>query len=284
MRVAFDIGEDVAKQTIDEPRRRRLARFRHLRQRDLELVEAIVACLVEPRRLAGRADEQAGEQIREGGVALPVEDDAFQEVRAAQERRVGGRRAAQHDVVAAACADVAAVQHELFRAEPAGAGVLVDAAGDRHRLVPAAAGMHVDLQHAGVGRHLDEVEPRVDRRRVALDMNRRRQRRRARLDVGDELEIGLEPRHRWHEHADDAVAGFDRERGAHGAVARGVRLVVRRLVAVAGTAPRFRRRGRGDGVDARHAGRRPAEVGQGVTRGERVGIVDERVVLGRHVR
>ena len=49
---------------------------RHLRERDLQLVERVVAGLVDARRLAGRADEQAGEQVGERRVALPVQDQA----------------------------------------------------------------------------------------------------------------------------------------------------------------------------------------------------------------
>jgi hypothetical protein len=46
--------------------------------------------LVDARRLAGRADEQAGEQVGQRRMALPVQDQALQQVRPAQERAVGG--------------------------------------------------------------------------------------------------------------------------------------------------------------------------------------------------
>ena len=52
------------------------------------------------------------------GQPLPVEHDALEQVRPAQERTVGRRRTAEHDVVAAAGAGVAAVDHELVGAEP----------------------------------------------------------------------------------------------------------------------------------------------------------------------
>ena len=65
-----------------------VARRRHVRERDLELVEAVVARLVDARRLAGRADEQAGEQVGQRRMALPVEHEALQQVGPAQERRV----------------------------------------------------------------------------------------------------------------------------------------------------------------------------------------------------
>jgi hypothetical protein len=62
---------------VEQPRGALLARLRHLRERDLELVERLVARLVDARRLAGRPDEQTGEEIGERRVALPVEHDAL---------------------------------------------------------------------------------------------------------------------------------------------------------------------------------------------------------------
>src|SRR5262245_5140010 len=63
--IAGDVDEKIAKQAIDQPRPRRLAlaRRRHHGQRDLEFVELVVPRLVDARGLAGRPDEQAGEQI-----------------------------------------------------------------------------------------------------------------------------------------------------------------------------------------------------------------------------
>ena len=101
-------------------------RFGHLRERDLQFVERLVARLVDARRLAGRADEQAGEEIGERRVALPVEHDALEQVGPAQERAFGRRRAADHDVAAAAGAGVAAVAHEFLGAEPRRARVVVE--------------------------------------------------------------------------------------------------------------------------------------------------------------
>ena len=76
--------KQVAEQPVDQPGQRcgALAGRRHLRQRDLQLVEAVVAGLVDARRLAGRADEQAGEQVGERRMALPVQHQALQQVRA----------------------------------------------------------------------------------------------------------------------------------------------------------------------------------------------------------
>ncbi len=223
-------------------------------------------------------------------MALPVEHEALEQVGAAQERRVGRRRAAHDDMVAAAGAGVAAVGHELVGAEPALARVLVDAGGDRHRLAPALGRMHVDLDHAGVGRHLDQVEARIDRRSVALDMHRRRVLGSRALDRLEQLEIILELLGRRHEHADDAVARLDRDRRAHRAgdeVVGAVGVLVERLEPVLLALADAFGRGGVDRVDLGHArlrhARRPM-VRQGIALGDRVRIVDEGVGRRRHVR
>jgi len=63
--VAGDVDQQIAEQPVDQPRPRRFAfaRCRDQRQRDVQLIQQIVARLVDARRLAGRADEQARKQI-----------------------------------------------------------------------------------------------------------------------------------------------------------------------------------------------------------------------------
>src|SRR5262249_12355763 len=65
--VPGDLYETIANQGLNQPRPRRLALAgrRHHGQRDLELVELVGPRLVDARGLAGRADEQAGEQVRQ---------------------------------------------------------------------------------------------------------------------------------------------------------------------------------------------------------------------------
>ena len=139
MGVAGDVGQQVAEQAIDEPERRRgLARLRQIGERDFEFVELIVARFVEPRRLAGRPDEQAGEQIGQRGMALPIEDEAAEQVGPAQERRICRLGAAEHDMIAAAGAGMAPVGHEFVDAEPRLARVLIDRGRRLHRLAPCA--------------------------------------------------------------------------------------------------------------------------------------------------
>ena len=150
MRVAGDVDQQIAEQPVDQPGQRcgTLVGVRHLRHRDLQLVEAVVAGLVEARRLAGRADEQAGEQIGQRRMALPLQHQALQQVGTAQERAVVGRRAADHDVVAAAGAGVAAVDHELVGAEPRLPRLLVDRRRGGDAIGPVRGRMDVDLDDA----------------------------------------------------------------------------------------------------------------------------------------
>ena len=80
MGVAGDVGQKVAQQPVEQPRAGRgpLAGLRDLRQRDLELVETVVARLVDARRLAGRADEETREEVAEARPPEPVGDEALQ--------------------------------------------------------------------------------------------------------------------------------------------------------------------------------------------------------------
>ena len=57
-----------------------------LAEGDLELVQRVVARLVDARMLAGRADEQAGEQVGQRGMVEPVAEQALQQVGPAQQR------------------------------------------------------------------------------------------------------------------------------------------------------------------------------------------------------
>ena len=92
--------------------------IRHFGEREFEFVQTVVACFVDARRLARRTDEHAGEQVRQRRMVLPIRDQAAQQIGPAQEWTIGRGRAAEHDVIAAAGAGVAAVEHELLGAEP----------------------------------------------------------------------------------------------------------------------------------------------------------------------
>src|SRR2546423_11502538 len=130
MRVAGEVDEEIAQDPVDEPRLLvRLAGLEarlELLERDAELVERVVARLVDARALARGPDEEPREEKRERGMVLPVGDQASQQIRAAQQRALHGRRAAERHVIAAARARVAPVEHELLGAEAREARFLVE--------------------------------------------------------------------------------------------------------------------------------------------------------------
>ena len=266
MRVAGHVDEQMAEQAIDEPwRHAAVAGLGDLRKRDLHLIERLVARFIDARRLARRPDEQSGEEIGERGVVLPVGDDARQHVRAAQEGAVGRRDAAHDDVIATTGADMTAVEQELLGAEPRLVRLLVDARRDGDELLPARCGMDVDLDHAGIGRDLDDVQARVGRRRIALDMHLNFRALGALLDRSHERGEIEGVRERRQEYAQMPIARLDGECGTH----RSVDLV------------RTRRRGYGRGfqrhgaplLDQDAALRQRRGISKGVT-GKNVRIVD----------
>ena len=119
-------------------------------------------------------------------------------------------------MVAAAGAGVAAVDHVFVGAEAGKARLFIKRRRVRHRLAPGVGGVDVDLDDAGIGRHLDDVEPRVGRRRVALDAHRGVARLGDGLHRGEDFQIILQPLGRRHEHAQETVAHLHRQRRADG--------------------------------------------------------------------
>ena len=189
-----------------------------LLQRDVHLEQRFVSRFVETRCLARRADEQAGEQVRQRGMVLPVGDDRGEQVGAPQERAVGRRHAAHDDVIAAAGAGVAAVGQILVGAEPRLLRFLVDGGGDGDDFLPVRRRVDIDLDDAGVGRDLDDIDARVVGRRIAFDMHRQLGGGRRFLDGGDERGEIERVLHRRQKHAKVPVARLDGESGTHGAV------------------------------------------------------------------
>src|SRR3954469_7013654 len=104
-------------------------------------------------------------------MALPVQNETLQEIGAAQERRILRRRAADHDMIAAAGAGVTAVDQKTVGAEPDLCSVFIQAKGDIDGLAPALRRLDVDLDDAGIWRHLDNLDARIVGRPVALDVN-----------------------------------------------------------------------------------------------------------------
>ena len=63
-------------------------------------------------------------------MVLPIGDDRREEVGPPQERTVGRRKAAHDNMVAAAGASMAPIQHEFFGRQTFEVGVLVKSSGD----------------------------------------------------------------------------------------------------------------------------------------------------------
>ena len=148
---------------------------------------------------------------------LPVQHQALQQIRTAQERRIRRRAAADHHMIAAAGAGVPAVDQEAVGAEPDFGGVFIKAEGDIDGFAPACRRLDVDFDHAGIGRHLDHFDAGIERRRIALDMHLHLHLFGGRLHRRDQFEVIFQLLHRRHEGAENAVADFDRHRGAHAA-------------------------------------------------------------------
>ncbi len=136
---------------------------------DLELVERLGAALVDARRLRGGADEPAGEQIRQRRVALPIGQQRHQQVGAAQQRRIGGRDAAERDVVAAAGAAMRAVDVERLGGQPRQPRLLVERFQLLLLLREAGRRRDVDLDDARVGGDRHRADPWIRRRSVAFE-------------------------------------------------------------------------------------------------------------------
>src|ERR1700719_16967 len=107
----------MTQRPIDEPGRRRDVRRREARERDLDLVQAVVPPFIDPRRLACRTEKQTGEEVRQRRMIVPVRDQASKQIRTPKEWTVCRRRATQHEVIAAASPGVASVEHELLGSE-----------------------------------------------------------------------------------------------------------------------------------------------------------------------
>ena len=118
MGVASDVHQDISQGAVNNPRRHILAVFLavdgDLAHSDFKLVELVVPCFIHTWRLACRANKHAREQIAQRRVVVPVRNQAGEHFGFAQKRAVSRRCTAQHKVVTATGAGVAAIGHELF--------------------------------------------------------------------------------------------------------------------------------------------------------------------------
>ena len=118
-------------------------------------------------------------------------------------------------MIAAAGAGVPAIGHELVSAKPDLPRVFIKADGCIDCITPAFRGMDVHLDHAGIRRYLDDIDARIQRRRIALYMDGNAGRLCAGLHACQQLKIILELFHRRHEHANHAIARLHGQSRAH---------------------------------------------------------------------
>jgi hypothetical protein len=179
MGVAGKIDQQITQQPVHQPRCQRFLAGtlfeRHLLKRDVQLVEIVVARFIHARRLAGGADELAGEQIRQCGMVLPVGNEAAQQIGPPQHGTVCGCGATQCDVVAAAGAGVAPVEHEFFGGEAGQPRGFVERRGIGGERVPVRRGVDIDFNHPRIGRDVEHVDARIGYRAVALDAHAERE-------------------------------------------------------------------------------------------------------------
>ena len=96
---------------------------------------------------------------------------------------------------------MAAVDQKTVGAEPDLCGVFIQAKGDIDGVAPALRRLDVDLDHAGIGRHLDHFDARVVGRPIALDMNLDLHFLGGRFHRRDQFEIIFDLLHGRHEDA-----------------------------------------------------------------------------------
>ena len=193
MRVPCHVCQQMAEHPIDQPGCHLLPGF-DLRERDLQFRQAVLPRLVDARMLARRPDEQPAEQVRQARMVVPEAQQRLQQIGPAQERAVRGLCGAHHHVVAAAGADMAAVEHELLRGQPDLARLLVELRAALHDLIPTGGGMHVDLDHAWIRCDREMQQARIARRQIAFQHHLAAEFLRGVLDGGRERQPVLAPR------------------------------------------------------------------------------------------
>ena len=170
MGVAGHVNQNIAQSAVYQPRRHlvamQLAVFVDLFDGDFQLIQLVIAGFVNPRGLAGGPDKHAAEQVTQGRVVVPVQQQAGQQFRASQKRAVRRGCSTHHEVVAAAGAGVAAIGHELFGGQMGFKRCVVQKFGVFDEFAPVAHGVDVDFDHAGVWRDLQQLQARVAWRRV----------------------------------------------------------------------------------------------------------------------
>ena len=88
-------------------------------------------------------------------MVVPIRQQAAEQIRAPQEGRVGSRGAAEHEVIAAAGARVAAIEHEFLGTQARGARGAIEELGSLHQLAPVMRGLHIGFDDPGIGRYAE---------------------------------------------------------------------------------------------------------------------------------
>ena len=204
MRVAGQVDQQVAEDAVDQPRRAGVGlprtRFGNLLEGDLQFVQRVAAALVHARRLAGRADEAAGKQIRQRRMVVPVARPGC----AADRVGAGtgcpaawGRPAPRGCRRPCRCAGRPG-RTSPSPAEPAGPPRTASSCS-RTSSSQERAGWMLTSITPGSGVTLIMVDPMVGRRQVAFDRDRRLQLGRRVLDGGHQVQVVLQPFDRRHE-------------------------------------------------------------------------------------
>ena len=195
VRVPGGIDQEIAQGAVNDPGRT-LPVHRHLPldlgQPQLDLVDLVGAGLVHARRLTGRPDEQAGEQVGQRRVVVPEGQQAGQQIWPTQEGAVCGRRAPQHEVIAAPRAGVPSIHHELLGRQSGFVRGLVQELGVVHQLRPAGCRMDVDFDDARVRGDLQQLETGVARRWIPLQHDGHAQLLRRRFHGGKQVEVVIQ--------------------------------------------------------------------------------------------
>ncbi|MNQ67257.1 hypothetical protein D3C85_817730 [compost metagenome] len=111
-------------------------------------------------------------------------------------------------MVTATGTGMAAIDHEFLGSQARLPGLLVEEFGTLDQLVPTGRGLHVDLDHTRVRRHLEIAQACVARRLVAFKQDRAIELLGRRLDNADQLQIIFQPLQWRHEQVQPAFSRF----------------------------------------------------------------------------
>ncbi|MNT03769.1 hypothetical protein D3C72_1383200 [compost metagenome] len=147
-------------------------------------------------------------------MVMPVADQAAQQIRATQKRRVPRCRATQHEMVTTARAGMPAVDHEFLGGQPSLARLFIEEFGALDQLIPGRGRLHVDLDHPRIRGDAQVAQAWIARRLIPLQQHRAHQLFGGGFDGSDQLEVILDPFQRRHEQVQTAFPRLGTERRA----------------------------------------------------------------------